>query len=96
MAHRDFDDYTVHPCAAPEGSRFTACLAVAPRTGHGFPVYFAVCENRSFRNRASAEQGAADALAAVLSLETDGTPIFPDAYTGFDDDGHGIAGAPPV
>lgn len=96
MTQREFDHYTVHSGATLEGSRFTAYLAVAPRAGDSFPSYFAVCENRSFRDRTVAEQGAADALAAVLSLEEDGTPVFPDGYTGFDDDGHGIAGVPPA
>jgi len=44
-----------------------------------------VCENRSFRSQAAAEQAAAKALADLLALEADGTPIFPVGYTGFDD-----------
>lgn len=86
MAERTFDLYSVHSGASLEGSRFTAWLAVAPRSGSGFPTYYAICENRSFRDRAKAEQAAAEALAAVLALEEDGTPVFPDGYTGFADD----------
>ncbi len=86
MTERLFDDYAVRSTAVAEGSRFAACLVVTPRGRHGFPVYYAVCENRSFRELALAEQAAAHVLAAVLSLEGDGTPVFPDGYTGFDDE----------
>jgi hypothetical protein len=84
MAERHFDRYLVRSGASLEGSRYTAWLAVEPH-GRGFPVYFAVCENRSFREQATAAQAAADALAAVLALEDDGTPVFPEGYTGFAD-----------
>jgi len=85
MAERAFDNYLVRSGATLEGSRYTAYLAVSPR-GHGFPMYFAICENRSFRARDLAEAAAAKALADMLGLEPDGTPIFPDGYTGFDDE----------
>ena len=85
MAERAFDNYLVRSGATLEGSRYTAYLAVSPR-GHGFPMYFAICENRSFRASDLAEAAAAKALADMLGLEPDGTPIFPDGYTGFDDD----------
>jgi hypothetical protein len=85
MTDRLFDDYTVHATAVAEGSRFTACLVVTPRVRHGYPVYYAIAENRSFRERELAEQASAKALAAIVGLEGDGTPIFPDDYTGFDD-----------
>ena len=85
MAERRFDRYHVRSGARAEGSRFTAWLAVSPLDGHGFPVYYAICENRSFREQAIAEQAAADALGAMLALEEDGTPVFPDDYTGFAD-----------
>jgi hypothetical protein len=49
-------------------------------------VYYAVCENRSFRQREPAELAASEALAAILALEDDGTPVFPDDYTGFHDE----------
>lgn len=81
---REFPGYTLRSGASLEGSRYTAWLAVQPH-GHGFPVYFAICENRSFRQHDIAERAAADALAAVLGLEDDGTPIFPEGYTGFAD-----------
>jgi hypothetical protein len=85
MAERMFDRYRVRSGATLEGSRHTAWLAVTP-LGHGFPVYYAICENRSFREQATAEEAAAAALDALQGLEDDGTPVFPDDYTGFDDD----------
>ena len=84
MAEREFDNYLARSGAALEGSRYTAYLAVTPRR-HGFPIYFAICENRSFRDREIAETAAAKALGDMTGLEADGTPIFPDDYTGFDD-----------
>lgn len=86
MTERLFDDYAVRSTAVAEGSRFTACVVVTPRERGGFPVYFAVCENRSFREQMQAEEAAAKALAAIESLEDDGTPVFPEGYTGFDDE----------
>ncbi|KRF01850.1 hypothetical protein ASG87_10085 [Frateuria sp. Soil773] len=86
MTERTFDRYHVRSGASAEGSRFTAWLAVSPRDGRGFPTYYAICENRSFRDRGKAEQAAAAALADMAGLEDDGTPIFPDDYTGFADD----------
>lgn len=85
MPERQFDRYLVRSGASAEGSRHTAWLAVTPR-GRGFPVYYAICENRSFRDPAKAEDAAAAALDALLGLEDDGTPVFPDGYTGFTDD----------
>jgi hypothetical protein len=85
MTERSFDHYSVRSGASAEGSRFSAWLAVTPR-GRGFPVYYAICENRSFRERDKAEQAAATALADMTGLEDDGTPIFPEGYTGFADD----------
>jgi hypothetical protein len=84
MAERRFDRFHVHSGATLEGSRYTAWLAVTP-LGGGFPVYYAICENRSFREAALAEAAAAKALADLAGLEDDGTPTFPDDYTGFDD-----------
>ena len=86
MAERTFDHYLVRSSATLEGSRYTAFLAVTPRSGHGFPVYYAICENRSFRDKGIAETAAAKALAEMTGLEDDGTPIFPEGYTGFDDE----------
>lgn len=85
MTERLFDHYAVHATAIAEGSRYAACIVVTPRGRTGFPVYFAVCENRSFRDKGLAEVAAAKALDAIESLEEDGTPIFPENYTGFDD-----------
>lgn len=85
MSERRFDRFHVRAGATLEGSRYTAWLAVTPLAG-GFPVYYAICENRSFREQALAEQAAARALADLSGLEDDGTPCFPDDYTGFDDD----------
>ncbi len=85
MAERAFDNYLARSGATLEGSRYTAYLAVTPRK-NGFPMYFAICENRSFRDKGIAETAAAKALAEMIGLEDDGTPIFPEGYTGFDDD----------
>ncbi len=86
MAERAFDGYEVRSSATLEGSRYTALLAVTPRGAHGFPVYYAICENRSFRSKEVAEAAASRALADLQRLESDGTPVFPDGYTGFDDE----------
>ena len=85
MAERTLDRNHVRSGATREGSRYTAWLAVAPAAG-GFPTYFAICENRSFREREVADAPAAKALADLVALEEDGTPVFPEGYTGFDDD----------
>ena len=58
MAEREFDNYLARSGAALEGSRYTAYLAVTPRR-HGFPIYFAICENRSFRDKGLAMSAAA-------------------------------------
>src|ERR1700722_10996336 len=84
MAEREFDNYLARSGATLEGSRYTAYLAVTPRKS-GFPMCFAICENRSFRQKDLAETAAAKALVDMLGLEEDGTPIFPEGYTGFDD-----------
>ncbi|ULU25346.1 hypothetical protein [Dyella terrae] len=86
MTERFFDHYAVRATAIAEGSRYSACVVVSPLGCAGFPVYFAVCENRSFRDRDLAEAAAAKALDAIESLEDDGTPVFPEGYTGFDDE----------
>ena len=85
MAERAFDNYLARSGATLEGSRYSAWLAITPRA-HGFPVYYTICENRSFRDKAIAEAAAAKALADMLGLENDGTPMFPEGYTGFDDE----------
>jgi hypothetical protein len=91
MPERQFEHYSVRSGASAEGSRHTAWLAVTPR-GRGFPVYYAICENRSFRDPVKAEHAAAAALEALLGLEEDGTPVFPEGYTGFADDAGESAG----
>ncbi len=85
MAERAFDDYLVRSGATLEGSRYTAFLAITPRARQGFPIYFAICENRSFRAQDVAEAAAAKAMQDMLGLEADGTPVFAEGYTGFDD-----------
>lgn len=85
MAERDCGNFLVRSGVSLEGSRYAAWLAVLPASGRGFPVYYAICENRSFRQREVAQQAAAKALADMTTLESDGTPVFPDGYTGFDD-----------
>jgi hypothetical protein len=86
MTERLFDDYSARSTAVAEGSRFTACIVITPRGHNGYPVYYAVAENRSFRQQEQAEQAAAEALAAIVGLEGDGTPMFPEGYSGFDDE----------
>ena len=85
MAERTFDNYLARSGATLEGSRYSAWLAITPRV-RGFPVYYAICENRSFRDKGVAEVAAAKALADMLALDDEGTPIFPEGYTGFDDE----------
>jgi hypothetical protein len=85
MAERILDHWLVRSSATLEGTRYTALRRVSPQAGGGYPVYYAVCENRSFRSQDTAEQAAAKALADLVALEADGAPIFPDGYTGFDD-----------
>ncbi len=84
MNQREFGDYVAAAGATLEGSRFTAYIRVEARSGKGFPVYYAICENRSFRQREPAEAAAARALDAIEALEDDGTPVFPPDYDGFD------------
>jgi hypothetical protein len=84
MAERTFNEYIARSGASPEGSRFTAYIAVIP-LNRGFPQYFAVYENRSFRTLESAETAAELALSKMLDLEADGTPVFAEGETGFDD-----------
>ncbi len=88
MAERAFENFLARSGASLEGSRYTAWLVVTPAVS-GYPVYYAICENRSFREREAAEAAAARALADMLGLEDDGTPVFPEDYTGFDDDRSG-------
>ena len=85
MNEREFDAFIARSGAALEGTRYTAYIAVHARSGKGFPVYYAICENRSFRDQELAEVAAAKALAAIETLETDGTPVFPEHYDGFDE-----------
>ncbi|SEW17662.1 hypothetical protein [Luteibacter sp. 329MFSha] len=85
MAARDFPRFTLTSGATREGSRYTALLISQPADG-GYPSYFAVYENRSFRDEASAAQAAEKALGLVLGVEDDGAPVFAEGETGFDDD----------
>ena len=68
------------PCRVRRSLRFGVLQDVIVEAG------VAICENRSFRARDVAETAAAKALADMTGLEDDGTPIFPEGYTGFDDD----------
>lgn len=86
MTERLFEQYRIRATSVTEGSRHTACLVVSPRGRGGFPVYFAICENRSFRDKTMAEKAAEKAMHAIETLEEDGTPVFPEGYTGFDDE----------
>lgn len=85
MAERQFPGFTLRSGVTKEGSRFTALLSSHPAKG-GFPNYFAVYENRSFRDESVAAEAAEKALGLVLGVEEDGTPVFAEGETGFDDD----------
>ena len=85
MAEREFPGFTLRSSATRDGSRFTALLSSHPAAG-GFPSYFTVYDNRSFRDEASAVAAAEKALGLVLGVEDDGAPVFAEGETGFDDD----------
>jgi hypothetical protein len=86
MAEREFPNFTLRSSATREGSRYTALISSHPANG-GFPNYFAVYENRSFRDEASAAAAAEKALGLVMGVEEeDGAPVFAEGETGFDDD----------
>jgi hypothetical protein len=85
MAEREFPGFTLRSGATREGSRYTALLSAHPADG-SFPSYFAVYENRSFRDEDSAAAAAEKALGLVLGVEEDGAPVFAEGETGFDDD----------
>ncbi|PTR28613.1 hypothetical protein C8J98_108195 [Luteibacter sp. OK325] len=85
MAEREFPGFTLRSSATKDGSRFKALLSSHPAV-RGFPSYFTVYDNRSFRDEASALVAAEKALGLVLGVEEDGAPIFAEGETGFDDD----------
>jgi hypothetical protein len=85
MAEREFPGFTLRSGVTREGSRYTALLSAHPADG-SYPSYFAVYENRSFRDEASAAQAAEKALGLVLGVEEDGAPVFAEGETGFDDE----------
>ncbi|TCV94036.1 hypothetical protein EC912_104233 [Luteibacter rhizovicinus] len=85
MAERAFPNFVMRSGASKDGSRYTAYLSVHPN-GPGFPQYFTVYDNRSFRELGVAEAAAEKALGLVLDVEEDGTPVFAEGETGFDDD----------
>lgn len=85
MVERSFPGFTLRSGATREGSRFTALISSHPHGG-GFPSYFAVYENRSFRTEEDAAAAAEKALGLVMGVEEDGTPAFAEGETGFDDE----------
>lgn len=85
MAEREFPGFTLRSSATSEGSRFKALLSSHPASG-SFPSYFTVYDNRSFRDEESARVAADKALGLVLGVEEDGSPVFAEGETGFDDD----------
>jgi hypothetical protein len=93
MAEREFPGFTLRSSATKEGSRFAALLSSHPAAG-GFPSYFSVYDNRSFRDEASAAAAAEKALGLALGVDEEGAPVFAEGETGFDDDkpGHGNLG----
>jgi hypothetical protein len=86
MTEREFKYYTAHSGAAKEGARFTAYIAVRQNSGKGFPVFYAVYENRSFRTLDAAQEAGELALSKMLGVEDDGTPFFDEEESGFDDE----------
>lgn len=85
MAEREFPGFTLRSSATKDGARFKALLSSHPAV-KGFPSYFTVYDNRSFRDEGSATAAAEKALGLVLGVEDDGAPIFAEGETGFDDD----------
>lgn len=85
MAQREFPGFTLKSRATREGSRYTALIASYPANG-SFPSFFAVYENRSFRDEARAAEAADKALGLVLGVDDDGAPAFAEGETGFDDE----------
>ena len=85
MAEREFPGFTLRSSATKDGSRFAALLSSHPASG-GFPSYFSVYDNRSFRDEASAATAAEKALGLVEGVDEEGAPYFAEDETGFDDD----------
>jgi len=86
MTERLFEQYRIRATSVTEGSRHTACLVVSPRGRGGFPLRSAPLPLSGGEDRRTPEEAAAKALAAIEALEEDGTPVFPEGYTGFDDE----------
>jgi hypothetical protein len=85
MAEREFPGFTLRTSTTKDGARFKALLSSHP-TGRGFPSYFTVYDNRSFRDEESARVAAEKALGLVQGVDEEGAPIFDENETGFDDD----------
>jgi hypothetical protein len=85
MAEREFPGFTLRSSTTKDGARFKALLSSHP-AARGFPSYFTVYDNRSFRDEESARVAADKALGLVLGVEEDGAPVFAEGETGFDDD----------
>ena len=67
MLEREFPGFTLRSGATREGSRYTALVSVHPADG-SYPSYYAVYENRSFRDEASARAAAEKALGLVMAV----------------------------
>jgi hypothetical protein len=85
MAEREFPGFTLRSSATQDGSRFKALLSSHP-VARGFPSYFTVYDQRSFRDEESARAAAEKALGLVLEVDDEGAPVFAEDETGFDDD----------
>nr|WP_063574347.1 hypothetical protein [Luteibacter rhizovicinus] len=85
MAEREFPGFTLRSSATQDGSRFKALLSSHP-VAKGFPSYFTVYDQRSFRDEESARAAAEKALGLVLEVDDEGAPVFAEDETGFDDD----------
>ncbi|MBB3225713.1 hypothetical protein FHW69_000303 [Luteibacter sp. Sphag1AF] len=102
MAERAFPNYVMTSGAGKDGARYSAYLVVRPEGGSRRPdgttrpEYFTVYDNRSFRELATAEEAAEKALALVQGVDDDGTPVFAEGETGFDDDRPGESDAEPL
>lgn len=85
MAERKFPGFILRSSAVLESARYKALISSSPVSG-GFPTFYTVYDNRSFRDGVLAAEAAEKALGLVQGVDDDGAPIFDENETGFDDD----------